>query len=147
MDRGAWQGAVHGVTELDMTERLSTQGKHYDYGSQASSLALRMGGKMCLCWNIQSSLIRKSMRMSPVWQQATWGWVRMAPKQTSVWTLWVLQLENQAQGGKPRSKAPPAEIFLLQISLQLSPFGLHSHPTVWSFTFFQDGRPPKGTFT
>ena len=24
VDRGAWQAAVHGVTELDMTEQLST---------------------------------------------------------------------------------------------------------------------------
>ena len=25
MDRSAWQNTVHGVTELDMTEQLSTQ--------------------------------------------------------------------------------------------------------------------------
>ena len=24
MDRGAWRATVHGITELDMTERLST---------------------------------------------------------------------------------------------------------------------------
>ena len=51
MDRGAWQATVHGVTELDMTERLSIFHKislSTGRASSTSTKSLELGSQLFL---------------------------------------------------------------------------------------------------
>ena len=42
MDRGAWWAAIHGVAELDMTERLHFHALETEMATHSSSLAWRI---------------------------------------------------------------------------------------------------------
>ena len=44
MDRGAWWAAVHGVAELDMTERLHLHALEKEMATHSSVLAWRIPG-------------------------------------------------------------------------------------------------------